>query len=693
MSTSTLDEFDFADLLTDDFNDVLAGCIGDAVREIMERPVAGASLRETLPQVSSAVLSNVAVSVFENVSRMTDIWKGGKVPPTFPQFCKVLDGQTLFPHQLKCIEESGLVTPYDLLDPNRTRQVLLFIWGKGSGKDYMCAKFCAWIVFVLNSLVMDPAEYLGLAPCSRVSILNIAAEKDQAKKVFFDQYLKRFIKHKIFREAGFVVHLRDGGKQIQGDKILFHRYDEEGNEYESVGLFSMSSSVASNEGHNVFAFVMDEADSFHDAEERSNADDLYNIFTSSATTRFGSRYVGMIISYPRTENGFVMRLKKVAEKNVLEKGDKANYYADLAGTAVVNPKFSLENDVVQQHFKDNPLEARAMYLCLPAGATEAFIEFPERIAQSVDASRTACAEVITEDLTLYRGDVAMHFITPKLTNFLRVPGYRYFLSGDAGAKSDAYGLTIWHYDANADSSKFLCPRCGNNPKLTRHGEYERVVASNARYNVTAETSSQFYCGGCHEQCTNFSVASHGKGSINMIGWYKRSERDDSKVKDANGNVFNVKHLYEDLIVQIRPKRAVNMGDVNKLVHFPGVQQVCKELIQGLGIQAARFDPWQTYEVTQGLLQSTGIDVGEILYSRPEQYKRARWAKKMLYGGLIHFLPCEERDREWRQLQDQNRVAIDHPKEPGASKDLFDAESACIWTASSFLDQRITISFV
>lgn len=109
-------------------------------------------------------------------------------------------------------------------------------------------------------------------------------------------------------------------------------------------------------------------------------------------------------------------------------------------------------------------------------------------------------------------------------------------------------------------------------------------------------------------------------------------------------------IYEDLLVRIKPIRKTRPNEVNRPVSFLSVQDMVTELIISLGIQSARFDPWQTIQLRETLHASGRGDVDEISFSNPDQYKRARLAETLLYGGLLSFLPDETRDREWRRLQ-------------------------------------------
>lgn len=66
---------------------------------------------------------------------------------------------------------------------------VIFQLGKGSGKDYVSTIACAFIVYRLLCLT-DPARYFGKPTDDAIDIINIAINAEQAKKVFFNGFLK-----------------------------------------------------------------------------------------------------------------------------------------------------------------------------------------------------------------------------------------------------------------------------------------------------------------------------------------------------------------------------------------------------------------------------------------------------------------------------------------------------------------------
>ena len=63
-------------------------------------------------------------------------------------------------------------------------QLAVLLWGKGSGKDYLCSVLVCYLVHILLCL-RDPQLWFGFGPGEPIDVLNVAYNADQAKFVFF----------------------------------------------------------------------------------------------------------------------------------------------------------------------------------------------------------------------------------------------------------------------------------------------------------------------------------------------------------------------------------------------------------------------------------------------------------------------------------------------------------------------------
>ena len=602
------------------------------------------------------------------------IWRKGVEPMPFDEFVKTVSGVHLTPRQRQAFEKSGLMTARQIVAQDRSLQALVLMYGKGSGKDIVAAWFISYLSYIVCELTGDPSVFFGLAPFSQLSIMNVAPSEDLARQVFF-RYLTQNLKSRIFDEYAPTI--------LADEARFFRKNPEDGKPYLFMALLSKHSNSSGLDGYNLLAWVMDEADAFLDSAQRSIADTVHNILRSSCNTRLKNRWVGMVISYPRVEGGFMMRLYDRACKEMAAMGDKSSFYADRAATWEVRPDVSREDPGIRADYENDPVSAAALYETIPALTIDAFFEYPEKIDDAVDAARTPCAYVTTEMLDLPTDSgKAGHYITALLGHVVRTPGHAYFLGGDAGVHGDAYALSIFHVDETSDALGYLCPRCGT-PENRTFAPYScQPGMSRVPYNEA------IYCGHCSATPFEFfEMAVVPGGTMRLDGWWVRSDIANAKadgggvISNGRGSTFDVPHVYEDLLVRVKPIRATRPGEVNRPVFFPAIRTLCQGLIEGLGIRQARFDKWNTAEITQGLLQATGADVAEISFAMPEQYRRARLVKSMLYAAKVTLLPDAGRDKEWKRLQRQNGNRIDHPKQDG-QKDCWDAESVAIWCAAT-----------
>ena len=610
------------------------------------------------------------------------IWKGGIPPLDFPTFAELLDGSPLYPYQEAKLTEAGWIYPNEVFSPLRQHQELELIWGKGSGKDFVIAKFKAWVAYLVCHLAIDPAVFFGLSHGTRLDVINVAPNEKLALNVFFD-YLKKFIKHPIFDPFN---------PKILSSTIGFY---SPGIDWRLpdvtpyMMLYSLNSKSSGLDGYNLLCWTMDEADDFLDTEKRSNAADIHKIFRSSGSTRMNTRWFGMVISYPRTADGFVMTLKSRAEGTNSEPGD-TSIFVDLASTFTVRPDRSREDPSIAEDYRYNPREAMALYDCIAMPTEDAFFEFPERILECVNLERMPCATVdIIDD---WRDESGKIYITGAVNGINKKPGAVYFLGGDGGTSGDSFAISVWHIDETGSAFDWICPRCGEDELIRSTALYTliaNVLDAGDRWNLVGvnelvtpySKSGKIACGCCQVTPIEFHPSWGAKN------WWKRGVAEPRAIT-IGGRSIQLPTISEDLLLEFQPHRADRPGDINKPVYHPGVQKICEELIIGLGIKRAGFDSYTT-QLTQYLNGIAGCSAETMSMANPEQFKRARCYKAMAYSGAMTLMPNEKRDREVTQLQRKNN-RIDHPV--GGSKDLYDAESIAVYLGVTYENSALEIAF-
>lgn len=597
-------------------------------------------------------------------------WKNNEEPMPFDEFCIALDGAAMFPRQVQVWDQANLLRASDLLNPKRKMQELVLVWGKRGGKGFLTSKLIAYIPYVLSALKEDPCTWMAregkidLASQTRIDIINVAPNADLAIQVFFD-YLKRHLSKPIFKN--FEIYPKPENWTPGTSEIIFEQID--------LHLYSKTSKSSGLDGYNIFAFVMDEFDAFLDNANKSNGEEIHSIFRRTMLSTFGPFGLGVVISYPRFEDGAMLRLEARARKS------PELFFADRATTAELRPNFDINAPEIKEEFENDPAGARAMYFCEPMSTMGAWIEFPEKIKEAIDPSIVPVA--FTTEQIIRRFNVAtqtdIEYISAVLDSCTPVLGHQYFLAVDGGISGDAYAVCVMHTDETVASADWLCPYCGATPAIRRFALYEEQKAHRLD-DIKAK------CGICYQTPGQRTPLTGRKG------WWKKIGKPTGKVLNVNGREFPLPRIYEDFLIDVKPRRGMRSGEADILVDLVAMEELILGLMTALRPVKTRLDPWQTAQMTQGLANKTGMDIAEILFSNPLQYKRARLFKALLYANMLSFLPNERAERETRRLQRKSDTRIDHPDGAGESKDMYDVRAICVWEAAIYGNAELAIHF-
>src|ERR1019366_5307700 len=206
--------------------------------------------------------------------------------------------------------------PKKMFNINRNTSVLC--WGKGSGKDTVSVLMICYVVYVLLCL-KNPQQFLGSANHDSIDLINVAASKEQAQTVFFQNFKTRVLhwgwlksqwdiqsSGRFFSSAQKEDAADVANKVlITNDAILFPN---------NIRAFSGSCEAETLEGKNLLMFVLDEVDAFKTDSKIRSAEKIYRTLRTSAVSRFGTRFKGFVISYPRSSNGFILRMYASTKK-------------------------------------------------------------------------------------------------------------------------------------------------------------------------------------------------------------------------------------------------------------------------------------------------------------------------------------------------------------------------------------------
>lgn len=361
-------------------------------------------------------LQDLFLEGFDEVVEGDPEWKETPVDiDTFVTSPLYQDLPPLFPRQRAAVVEMIGEDPKKLFRRTNGVTTGVFLWGKGSGKDYLTSIIISYMAYVL-SCMKSPQKFLGIAPGEPLDIINVAYSASQANLVFFAKLKQRIAKPMFNRFAPHIIE----------DKIEFQN---------GVRLHSRHSENESYEGFNILAWVMDEASAFKDKTKRANADNIYATLKSSATSRFGQQWIGLVISYPRYQGDFTLRLYERSLK-------EPHIYGDKGTTWEINVNRTRED--FADDFRTDPEDARTKYECMPPAITDAFFTLTDKIYEcNVDLEPIV---IVEQTATVRRmGDGNENRYTALGLDVIKKDfKNQYFIHCDPGLMSDSFVLAMGH---------------------------------------------------------------------------------------------------------------------------------------------------------------------------------------------------------------------------------------------------------
>lgn len=275
-----------------------------------------------------------------------------------------------------------------------TKVEIILQCGKGSGKDHTSTIACAYIIYKLLCL-KDPARYYGKPPDDAIDLINIAINAEQAKNVFFDNFVR-----KIKNSPWFAGKYDPKVNSVSFDK--------------SITMYSGHSERESHEGLNLFLAILDEISGFASQgasgnEHAKTAENTYRAFRGSVDSRFPDYGKVVLLSFPRYKGDFIQQAydDAIADKETIYRNHKFVINPDLPEddpnntfeieweedhinaykyprvfalkrpTWEVNPTRSIE-DFKIAFFKE-PADALMRFACMPTTSSDAFFKSREKI--------------------------------------------------------------------------------------------------------------------------------------------------------------------------------------------------------------------------------------------------------------------------------------------------------------------------
>lgn len=234
----------------------------------------------------------------------------------------------------------------------------------------------------------------GFIPTDNIDLINVAKSGGQADIVFFNKVGSLLQNWKWLRER-FTVKLENrnisDGKHghivIGGDKAIFP-----GN----IRFLSLNSSYETWEGLNVVFFVLDEISGFVTPTEQYKAAKILKTAETSCISRKSAKFsgFGLVMSFPRQEDDIIFaieeRSKKPGGENISvtrgfpwEFKPFDEFYCGKFFEFKWKSKIYQVPIELRTEFEQRPEESAASFLCDPAGVSDPFFTYPEKLLACV----------------------------------------------------------------------------------------------------------------------------------------------------------------------------------------------------------------------------------------------------------------------------------------------------------------------
>lgn len=163
------------------------------------------------------------------------------------------------------------------------------LWGIGSGKSFIASIIGLMFVHYLLCL-KNPHRHYNLASDKAIVVVNMGTTATQAKNVIFASN-RKFVETSPF--------FKEHSPEILQTEIKFTK--------KNISLYCGNSKETMPIGMNVIMGVLDEAAWYLDTENKSAAENIYNVIKNRIVSRFGDRGFVLIISAPRYVDDFMTR--------------------------------------------------------------------------------------------------------------------------------------------------------------------------------------------------------------------------------------------------------------------------------------------------------------------------------------------------------------------------------------------------
>ena len=176
------------------------------------------------------------------------------------------------------------------------KNILIVEAGLGSGKSFLASLIMAYVAHLLLCL-KDAHSYFGLSKDKPISLIAMNINELKARKIVFGSASRFISKSPWFRQ--FDCQILKKSLLLDGVVELMC-----GNSTESAAI-----------GLNLFLGVLDEANFYIDNDDKSGADNIFDVLTTRISSRFGDRGLTVVISSSNHDEDFTNRKKEESIAN------------------------------------------------------------------------------------------------------------------------------------------------------------------------------------------------------------------------------------------------------------------------------------------------------------------------------------------------------------------------------------------
>jgi hypothetical protein len=408
-------------------------------------------------------------------SEATD-WEYEPVP--FKEFCESGKHMKLLPANWKQGDEGALSdrqyqdcyaivgdNPKRMFDPKYRRFTFAaLLWGKGSGKDFICSVIQAYVVYILLCM-RNPRAFFGFAVGESCDILNVGKKGKQAKHVYFKKFVARIKNWVWIKERYNIVEenrrIHFAGKdkptcKIGGDFVEFMDKD--------VRAYSETSNPEGFEGYNIIFYLCDEISGWVSPAERAVAEKMLGVLRSSQHSRNTRSLCGLgaAISYPRQDDDLMFTFKKEAQQpnsttywsegypwQVKPKRLYDGEFFDFNMGSKDSPEIVQIPVELRDEFDKNPEDSKGKYLLRPPAVAGQYFEHLERIDAIIKPELKPLFKVETDYIESKDGKGNRIFYVRKVIVGIERPPQRdvdYVIWLDAGDTTCDASLSVGHLE-------------------------------------------------------------------------------------------------------------------------------------------------------------------------------------------------------------------------------------------------------